>query len=568
MSPFIVAAVIVFVGVLIFVHEMGHFLAAKAFGIEVTKFSLGFGPPLLSFTWGETTYQVALVPLGGYVRMRGEHYDEGELSRADAKRAFNTAPVHQRAIIALAGPLANLLFPVVCFFAYNLLEPEVIPAVIGQVEAGEPADKAGLRPGDRILSVDGQRTWSFERLVQLISHRPNDALSLKIRRDQEILDVEVTPKAVVGEDLFGQRIERGMISVSNVFDGARVGVIDEARLSPSGEFQTGDTILSIADQPIRRADDLLPAFTSHLGKRVTVQVGRPNPALAGALISAERSELVTLYVLVPQNLSSLSDLGLSVGSTFVRELAEGGAAERAGFLPGDRILEVNGRLIQHFWRLQTILKEAEAEPVSVTIQRSGQMLSLTLRQTPVTCVHMVTRKLRTVYDPGFGRGGVPEDGLDCEDLYRPFVHWGQSISPKPEPAELSIEEAFMDSLRLTGQVMGLITTSLIKLITREVSADTVGGPLQFMNVAAQAAEAGMLAYLRWLAFISINLGVFNLLPVPILDGGHLLLCLIEAVKRKPLSIQTRERAAMVGLALLAMLLILALRNDLRSLEIF
>lgn len=567
MSPFTVAAVIVFVGVLIFVHEMGHFLVAKAFNIKVTKFSLGFGPPLVSFTWGETTYQIALIPLGGYVRMAGEHFGD-DLEPEEEARSFYAAPVHQRALVAIAGPAANLAFPVLCFFAYNISEREVLPPVIGQVELGEPADIAGLQPGDRILSVDGKRTWSFDRVVQLISHRPGEELSLEIKRGEETLSFKVTPKAVSAEDPFGQPISRGMISVSNVADAPQIGVEDTSRLPSGDPLKTGDKILSINGRVIRRGDHLVPELTKVLGQTVTLKVVRSETLVAGRIVTAEPPTVLTLEVNLPDKLTSLSDIGLALGASFVRELVTGGAADQAGIRSGDRILEVDGRPVQHFWRFQTELKDAGDKPVSVKIRRNGQDLAVAISSAPVACIHVVTRKLTTAYDSGFGRGPLPEEGVECTSLVRPMAHWGASLRPELEPAKLSIDEALVDSLILTGQVIGLITTSLIKLITQEVSTDTVGGPLQFMNVAAQAAEAGMLAYLRWLAFISINLGVFNLLPVPILDGGHLLLCLIEAVKRKPLSIEARERAAMVGLALLAMLLILALRNDLRTLEIF
>jgi len=162
-GPTSIAAFIVFIGVLIFVHELGHFLVAKLFDIKVSKFSLGFGPPLIAFERGETTYQVAVVPLGGFVKMVGEHPDE-PLPEEDRDRAFSTAPLYQRALVAMAGPAFNLVFPIVCFFAYNVLGPQVEAPVVGQVAPGRPAAEAGLRAGDRIVAVDGRRTYSFERV--------------------------------------------------------------------------------------------------------------------------------------------------------------------------------------------------------------------------------------------------------------------------------------------------------------------------------------------------------------------------------------------------------------------
>lgn len=569
MSAFTILAVIVFVGALIFVHEMGHFLVAKLFDIKVTKFSLGFGPPLLAFTRGETTYQIAAIPLGGYVRMVGENPSE-PIPPEDQARAFTSAPIHQRALVALAGPAANLAFPVLCFFTYNLLEPEVLPPVVGQVEAGEPADAAGLRPGDRILSVDGERAWSFQRVVQLISARPGETVPLEVQRGDEVLELRVTPKPVADEDVFGQPRQKGMISVSSVPDAARIGIDDPGKLPAGGEaLRTGDLILAVNGSPVRRGDALAGAFLAAAGQVVEVRVARPSPAAAGDLVFADRPEPLTVTLAIPEGVAGLFDLGLALGAPFVRSVVPGGAAERAGFRPDDRIVAVDGRPVQHFWRFLTDLETAKGRPVSVTVRRGGQDLELTLAADPVECIHAVTRKTTTAYDAGFGRGPAPQPGVECSALVRPAAHWGSTLDPELEPAHLSVDEALMESLRLTGQVISLLTTHLFKmLVTQEVSTETVGGPLQFMNVAAKAAEAGILAYLQMLAFISINLGVFNLLPVPVLDGGHLLFCLVEAVKRKPLSPQARERAAMVGLAVLAMLLLLALRNDLRTLDIF
>lgn len=568
MSPFVIVAVVLFVGALIFVHEMGHFLVAKAFDIKVTKFSLGFGPPLVSFTRGETTYQVAAIPLGGYVKMVGEHPTE-PIPDEDRARAFNNAPIHQRALVAIAGPAANLVFPILCFFAYNLLEPQVRPPVVGQVEPGEPADRAGLRPGDRILAVDGHRTWSFDRLVRLISARPEQTVPIRIRRGEEEMELEVTPKSVADQDLFAQPRRKGMISISTAFEGTRVGIDDPARLPRGDAFETGDRVLSIDGRFVHRGEALSAAFAAVAGQEVEVVVARPRPAAAGDVLRADRAEPTTLKVQLPPSVVTLSDIGLALGETFVRAVVAKGAAAEAGVRPGDRIISVDDRPISHFWPLLTALNEAEDEPVKIGLRRAGADRTVTLTPRPVECIHPFTKKPTVVYDAGFGRGALAQTGQDCEALNRSDMSWAFPLPAQLEPAHLSIDEALVESIRLTGEVIGLLVTHLFKMfVTQEVSTDHIAGPLQFFNVAAKAAESGVLTYLQMLALISINLGIFNLLPVPVLDGGHLLFCAVEAVKRKPLSIEARERAALVGLALLAMLLLLALRNDLRTLAVF
>ncbi len=568
MSPFTIAAVILFIGVLVFVHELGHFVVAKWFDIKVTKFSLGFGPPVLSFTRGETTYQIAAVPLGGYVRMVGEVPGE-TLPPEDRARSFTGAPIYQRALVALAGPAANLAFPIVCFFAYHLLEPEVQPPVVGEVEPGQPGDLAGLVPGDRILSANGERTWSFPRLVQVISAKPDQPIPLEVQRGDAKLSMEVTPRPVVDEDVFGKPRARGMISVSNVADGTRIGIDRPERLPPGSGLKTGDRVVAVDGVAVHRGEELGPALAAAAGRRVTVAVVRPQPVAAGSLVRADLPEALELSLDIPPHVNRIEDLGLALGASFVRSVVPSAAAARAGFRPGDRVLEVDGQPVRHFWRFLTVVKDAGERGVPVRIRRHGEELVLHLAADPVECVHAVTRKTAVVFDSGFGAGERPGPSVECADLVRPDAHWGLSVPPELEPARLSVDEALMESTRLTGHVIGLLVTHLFKMfVTQEVSTDTVGGPIQFMSVAAKAAEAGALAYLQMLAFISINLGVFNLLPVPVLDGGQLLLCLVEAVKRRPLSVAARERAAMVGLVLLGLLLLLALKNDIRSLRFF
>lgn len=576
MSPAIIVAVVLFVGVLVFVHEMGHFLAAKLFDVKVTKFSLGFGPPLFAFTRGETTYQVAAVPLGGFVSMVGEHPGE-PISDEDRARSFTGAPIHQRALIALAGPAANLVFPVVCFFAYNLLEPEVVAPVVGQVEPGAPGDRAGLEPGDRILSIDGERTWSFDRVVDLISARPDHPVALEVQRGDQVLLLEVTPKGVGTRDEFGQPAKKGMISVSSALDDTSIGVDDPSRRPPGfAALRTGDRIVAVAGEAVRRGDALGRALARRAGQQVELQVLREDPVRAGDLIAAARPRVHRLEVEIPAEVRGLRDVGLALGSTFVRAVVPGGAADRAGFRPGDRILALDGAEVHHFWRFLTDISEktrsagADEHPtVTVDIRRSGETLRLVLAPDLVSCKHPTKEGLADERDAGFGEGSPPSTGIECARLARPRTNWGRTLPPVIEAAHLSIDEALVDSVRLTGEIISLLVTHLFKMVvTREVSTDGLGGPLVFFSVAAEAARAGLFTYLQMLAFISINLGVFNLLPLPVLDGGHLLFCLVEAVKKKPLSPEAREKAALVGLALLALLLLFALRNDFRTLEIF
>ena len=560
LGPQAFAAFIAFIGILIFVHELGHFLAAKLFDIKVLKFSLGFGPPLISFRAGETTYQVAAVPLGGYVKMVGD-MPHDEVDPEDAARAFTRAPVYQRALVAIAGPLFNFLFPVICFFAYNVLGPEVLAPEVGSVEPGQPAARAGLKAGDRIVSVDGNRTWSFQQLVELIQARPETASQLQVQRDGQTLELEVVPDARSDRDAFGKERKIGIIGVASRRVGTRVGVIDRS-LAPDG-LRTGDEIISIADQPVTDLVELENALRASAGQSVKLRVARTQTLGAGGLLSAQQATPVEVEVDLPADVAGLAGLGLAASETFVRTVVPGAAADRAGILPKDQILSVGGKKVHHFWAFQLALAKAEDTPVEVTLRRDGELKKVTLASDVVSCHNEMTGEDEVRYLPGFGLRPAG-DKPDCRALQYGEVtlaNWDSSAPPRIETPRLSLGESAVEAVRQTLAVIGFVAKGLFMLLSGQISAGTVGGPLAMFGVAAAAAEQGLLQYLKMLALISVNLGLINLLPIPILDGGHLMFCAVEAIRREPVSLRTRELASMVGLVVLLAVLVLALHND-------
>lgn len=556
-GPKEIAAFIGFIGILIFVHELGHFLAAKWFNIKVVKFSLGFGPPLIAFRRGETQYQIAAFPLGGFVKMVGDAPGE-EIDPDDRARAFTNAPIHRRAIIALAGPAFNLIFPVVCFFAHNLLGPEVVSPVVGQMEIGKPAELAGMKRGDRVLSVDGARVWSFDRMAELISPRPGEPLTIKVLRDGQELELKVTPAPTQGEDFFGAPETQGKIGVSYARAGTRIGIDDPKK--NTGKLITGDRVLRVAGKAVERAEDLNSAIAHAAGQTVELDIARPSPLALGDLMLADAEEPVKISVDIPAGAKDISALGLAQSDTFVRGIAPGGAADRAGLRPGDRVLAVDGKEISLYFTFINLMKEAKQNPVQVLVRRNGEELALSLVNDRVMRKHPVTGLEREELDAGLGIGPVPRT-IGSQ-------HWSTTAPDEKEQARLTIPEAFVAAVYETTAVIGMVTTGIFKLFTRQISADNVGGPLMLFEVAARAAEMGTLAYLTMLAWISVNLGLVNLLPIPIFDGGHLLFCAIEAVRRKPLSLRAREAASIVGLVLLFALIVLAMRNDIARMNLF
>ncbi len=570
-GPTSVAAFIAFLGILIFVHELGHFLAAKYFDIKVVKFSIGFGPPILAFRRGETTYQIALVPLGGFVKMVG--YNPGdEIAPEDELRSFGRAPLYQRAIIAFAGPLFNLGFPVICFFAYNLLGPMVLSPVVGQVELGQPAQAAGFETGDRIVEIEGQRTWSFDGIQRLISARPGLATQVVVERDGKPVALEVTPRSVPSRNALGTRYDRGMIGVSPRRAGTSIGVAFPDK--NTGGFKTGDRILSVGGQPAANGDEAERLLRAQGGEQVRVMVARPVPKSAGDLIYATAAQAVALEVRVPAGFKKMEDLGLASSDAFIRSLIPGGAAERAGLREGDQVLAVGGKPIRLFYSLLTEARVAKDQPFSVEVRRGGQVLRFSVVNDASRCIQQASKNPDVYYDAGFGRGPLPKDAW-CQAMAEPsferraqlLSYWPSGAPPEVEKARLGLGESLVTSVRQTVDVIASVGLAIVKLMTRDISLDHVGGPIQIFKLAAQAAELGVFRYLELLAAISVNLGLINLLPIPVFDGGHLMFCGIEAIKRKPISLRTRNAASILGLVLVLALLALALRNDILSLGV-
>lgn len=568
-GPQSVAAFILFIGVLIFVHELGHFLAAKFFGITVLKFSLGFGPSLISFRRNGTDYQIAAIPLGGFVRMAGDS-PEAQDEVGEGQKGYLDAPLHQRAVVSFAGPAFNLLFPVLCFFAYDLSGPEVLAPVVGQVEPERPGALAGIKPGDRVLDVEGHRVYSFSRLSELISERPNQAVAMRVARGDDVLDLTVTPAASPSRSLFGKPIERGLISVSWSQEGSRVGVAfpDKNVLG----LKTGDRVLSVNDQPVNLATELLAALKAHPGETVQLKVLRPAPRQASALLWAESPVEIILSQTLPNKIHELEDLGLAPSGSFIRSVIPGGAADRGGLKPGDQVLSAGGKPVRLFWAFMLEVQDRHpGKPVEVVVRRDGKPVHLTLQAEAVSCEHPVTKKAHQSFDVGLGAGALPPGDLHCEDLaYRAnsMPAWTSLEQPIVEEAQLSVWEAFTAALRETLDVAGLIIQGIFMMFSGDASLKNVGGPLSLFKVAAQAAELGLGVYVRMMAVISVNLGLINLLPIPVFDGGNLMLVGVEAIRRRPLSPEARERVALVGLVFIIALFVLAFGNDIQQMGWF
>jgi regulator of sigma E protease len=423
-------------GVLVFVHELGHFLAAKRVGIRVLKFQLGFNPTIASFRRGDTEYSIGALPLGGYVKMAGENPEDVELDergkpimQADG---FLAKTKWQRFQVLIMGPVMNLLLAVSLTAVVNHhgMEKgsyENQPVVVGAVADGSVAEKADIRPGDKIVSVDGTDVENWDKFLNAVA-----------------------PTA-------GREISIGLL---------RNGLPETRKLTPSAagrsQFPFGDI-------------GVLPNVHPHVG-----------------------------------------------------EISKGSAAERAGLQTNDVVLAVDGRPITFSYQLKQAIAKHPEQQISMVIRRSGQQQTI-----PVTPARQGDEGLLGI------RIG--------DDTYTDKPNVGESIT---RAVSMNIE---------MGQ---LIFKTLGGLFTRQTSPKQLMGPIAIARLSGESAQLGLIALISLMASISLNLGLLNLMPVPVLDGGHIFIMALEGLARRDFSQAVKEKMLMAGFAVILMLMVTVIYNDL------
>jgi regulator of sigma E protease len=424
----VVAAVL---GFMIFIHELGHFVAAKRFGVRVMVFSLGFGKRLIGFKSGDTDYRISLLPLGGYVKMAGE--DPSEPHSGDPGD-FLAHPRWQRFVIAIMGPTMNIATAVILLtllYRYHFQKPayEEQPARIGEVEKNSPAAKAGLEPGDLVVQAGSLKNPTWEDLELKVLTTTGEPIPLEVNRNGKLLDVSLTPQAE-GADQVG-------------FAG------------------------------------LFPCMPSVVGG---IEPGLP--------------------------------------------------ASKAGLKPGDQILSVNGKGVPCFGSLAQTLQALQGQRMDLAVLRDGREMHFEMQ--PV---------FRDVQ--GEKRWVIGVESPRVAVVIRQLP-WGRAIST-----------AVNDNIRNTTATFEVLK----KILTHRMSARSLSGPIGIAQISGEAYRAGMPDLLMLISFISLQLGIFNLLPIPILDGGMILMLGIEGLMRRDLSLKVKERVVQVGMVFLLILAAFVMYND-------
>ena len=547
-------AAIPMLGTLIFVHELGHFLAARACGVRVLKFSLGFGPPLgfgrFRMRWlrGGTEYVVAWFPLGGLVKMLGEMQPDGETvepSVIDARpdEYLGAKSTWQKLLISFAGPAMNLLLPVLAFLVVLWVGIPRGTTVIGTVERGSPAAQAGLAPGDRILSLDGEAVSWWPDAQRAISETEASTLQVALERGGEILNFDVPVERRSSMDVFGSVEDIGWIGLGSRRLPSLVGVPSDESPAALAGLRSGDRVVRVGEIEVEDWETLRAAYSAAAREvgfgtgRVELEVVRNEDGSA---------EPVTKVVSLPARRSDLAELGVISATILVSVVSPGMPAEEAGLEPGDLLLALDGRPIGSFQSFADHVRASGGRSLEIAYARDGQTHSVSIQP-----------RLQEVSGP-FDIEGMTEDVYLIGIQHALAALPGETALDRVRNPILALPRA----VEMTVDVTIIFLRGLGKLVSGQVGTDKLAGPIGIAEIARKSLDLGWRAYLSTMILISINLGILNLLPIPILDGGQMLIYLVEGVRRSPISLRSRELVQQTGLIMIVMLMGLAFWNDL------
>ena len=447
-----IVSFVVVIGILILIHELGHFFVARWCGVGVERFSIGFGPVLFRWRGKETEYCLSAIPMGGYVKMMGEEspLEGGGGAPFDAAKAFALKPLAARFLIVFAGPGMNFVLAAVIFaIVLATVGRPVWPAMVGRVAEGSSAAAAGLRTDDVVTRVDGRPVAYWEDLDRAVAASNGRALDLTVTRGSAEQTLSVTPR--------------------------RTTVRDPIFREPKEAWELG------------------------AGPRLTPQIGSVN---------------------------------------------SGSPAERAGLRQGDLVLAVAGQAVLTPDELMQAIQKRGGQTFDITVERDGRP-----QTTRVTAV-AIKEKGPTGQEIEIGRIGV--------GIVTKVVRY-EAYDPL-----LAVAYGWVKTWEMTV----LTAKGLWKVVSRQIDSSNIGGPIQIATEAGRQAKEGVASLALFTAIISVNLALLNLLPVPMLDGGHLFFFVIEGVLGRPLSLKKREAAQQLGFVLLMLLMVYALYNDLVRIDAF
>lgn len=529
---------IILLGLLIFVHELGHFAVAKYFGVRVETFSLGFGKKIFKFRRGDTEYCISIFPLGGYVKMFGDD-PTAEVPESEKQYAFNHKPVGQRIAVVLAGPLMNFFFAILLFTLIAVVGEETIQPTLGDIPSNTQAYSDGFRSGDRIVSVNSTPVETWEQVQTTVEDNADKTLTFEVKRfnSDETAKIESKAKLAANKNILSSEDFVGEIEGLGFASSATaIGIISEDSAAYKAGLRMGDMITHVDGKEVLRFKELISAIQASTTQNIALKI---QPA-------EEKKEAYTIEISKTGNnpLEVLKSFGIESSDLYVSKVMPESAAAKAGMKEGDRIVSVNGNTVTSWQEIVNNIQsyKPEDKPLAVTVQRNGKTENLNVTPELIDQTSP-TGKEKKVYALGVVTAMV---------IAPPFTFVEKTSSPIK-----AIKTGFVKSVYWTKATV----MSFVRLIQNKVSAKSIGGPIMIGQLASRTFEIGISPFMKIMAIISINLFVLNLLPIPILDGGHLVFYTIEAIKGAPLSMRKMEIAQQVGLVLLLALMVFAFVND-------
>lgn len=527
------------IGVLVTIHEFGHFIAAKLLDFQVTTFSIGFGRPLFRARLGDTEYRVGVIPLGGYVGILGEDPTDEDSS----PRSYHEKPLWQRLTVVFAGPFANLILPVAIYFVFFAGHTELPAAVIGDILPRGAAQSAGLEPGDRVIAIDGERARYFEDVESAVQTSSGRELKLRISRGGREFDKYIVPISRTTRKRDGQTETHGSIGITWAPFLPLVGVIDPD--SPAGRagLETGDLVVSVDGEQIDNWSQLAAAFEDH-GRRRNLAVFRGVSIAGGARLLMPRLTALVPETRVDPRGRRQSHSGLAPAELFVSRVEPGSPADLAGLRPGDLFTSIDGEPVEHWMTLEQTLQSRPDHTWTIGWQRAdaGKIISLTAR----------VKQLRQT--------STDEYGNKSERLVF-GAHSRQQLGRSAMAAiDGRLSYATSRAVDRTFETVAVLASGLWAIV-RGQAPESMGGPVAMYRAASVSGEKGWSDFLLMIALISVSVGMLNLLPIPGLDGGQVLVFAIEALRHHPLSAVARDRLTFAGVVVVGVITLLAIKND-------
>ncbi len=536
-------AFVLMLGVLITVHEFGHFIVAKMCGVRVLKFSVGFGAPIglgrfrLAWERSGTEYVIGWIPLGGFCKMLGEIPGEDDVVGDYPGESLPAQPAWKKLLIYFAGPAMNLLLPVVLILGSLWMGIDRAAAVIGTVEPSSPAAAAELAPGDRIVALDGEPVRWWDDVDRHVRANPGEQVRLGVERDGQTLERTLRIEAEEGIDrVFRDDKKVGWLGLQHSRQKSVLGFASANTPAAAAGLRPGDRVAEVAGEPVEDWQGFERVYRNAEGtESVPVLVAR-------ATGQREDGELEEVDVeLTLPSLGSLDALGVIPAVVLVQAVSPDMPAAQSGLEAGDLILAVNGRPIGSFLTFRETVLGSGGRALDIQFARQGETRTVSLQP-----------KKR----PSQIEGLDQEEYLIGIQGMNAILRGSVAVDQVRNPID-SLPRAF----GMTWDATRLYLRGLEKLIVGDISRKALGGPIEIAKQSHSAFQQGWDTFFNLLMFISINLGVLNLLPIPILDGGQIVLILVESVKRGPLSLRTREFVQQVGLMMLVALMGFAFWND-------